>query len=101
MPKPFKYLLILFALFFFGAQPALADVYVNGYHRKDGTYVQPHYRSDPDGNRFNNFSTRGNVNPYTGKAGSVDPYGAGGGNSYSNPYAPSYQNPYNNNGWGQ
>lgn len=31
------------------------DVYVNGYYRADGTYVQPHYRSAPDGNRFNNY----------------------------------------------
>lgn len=25
-----------------------ADTYVNGYRRSDGTYVQPHHRSDPD-----------------------------------------------------
>jgi hypothetical protein len=36
--------------------------------------VQPHYRSSPDGSRLNNWSTRGNVNPYTGKPGTVDPY---------------------------
>ena len=51
-----------------------ADTYVNGYFRQDGTYVQPHYRSAPDGNVWNNYSTRGNVNPYTGKPGTVDPY---------------------------
>lgn len=51
-----------------------ADTFVRGYTRKDGTYVQPHYRSNPDGNRFNNFSTQGNTNPYTGRAGTVDPY---------------------------
>jgi hypothetical protein len=45
------------------------DVYVKGYFRKDGTYVPPHYRSDPDGNLQNNWSTYGNVNPYTGKVG--------------------------------
>jgi hypothetical protein len=55
-------------------QAAAADTYVRGYTRSDGTYVQPHYRSDPDGNRFNNFSTRGNVNPYTGERGTADPY---------------------------
>ncbi|HEU4583280.1 MAG TPA: hypothetical protein VFS67_33715 [Polyangiaceae bacterium] len=42
---------------------------VRGYVRKDGTYVAPHYRSAPDGNFWNNWSTRGNVNPYTGKPG--------------------------------
>lgn len=50
------------------------DVYVRGYYRTDGTYVQPHYRSSPDGNILNNWSTKGNVNPYTGKPGTIDPY---------------------------
>lgn len=31
------------------------DVYVHGYSRSDGTYVQPHYRSAPDGNPYNNY----------------------------------------------
>lgn len=44
-----------------------ADEYVRGYHRKDGTYVQPHYRSDSDGSPYNNYSYPGNVNPHTGK----------------------------------
>jgi len=45
------------------------SVTVKGYTRKDGTYVQPHNRSAPDGNFNNNWSTKGNVNPYTGKEG--------------------------------
>lgn len=45
------------------------QVRVKGYSRKDGTYVQPHVRSNPDGNPFNNWSTKGNVNPYTGELG--------------------------------
>ncbi|MGM0878844.1 MAG: hypothetical protein ACQEWV_30295 [Bacillota bacterium] len=48
---------------------AYADVRVKGHFRKDGTYVKPHYRSDPDGNYFNNWSTYGNINPYTGEEG--------------------------------
>jgi len=50
------------------------DVQVNPYLRQDGTYVQPHHRTVPDGNPFNNYSTRGNRNPYTGQMGTVDPY---------------------------
>ena len=46
-----------------------ADVYVHGYTRSNGTYVQPHYRSDPDGNFNNNWSTYPNVNPHTGAVG--------------------------------
>jgi len=44
-----------------------AAVRVKGYYRKDGTYVSSHYRSNPDGNPYNNWSYPGNVNPYTGK----------------------------------
>ncbi len=50
------------------------DVFVRGYPRANGTFVRPHMRSRPDGNVFNNWSTWGNVNPYTGKFGSVDPF---------------------------
>lgn len=48
---------------------------VKGYYKKNGTYVSPHYRSKPDGSKGNNYSTKGNVNPYTGKKGYVSPYG--------------------------
>jgi hypothetical protein len=54
--------------------PAVAQVQVKGYIRKDGTYVAPHYRSSPNSSVYDNYSTKGNVNPYTGKAGTVDPY---------------------------
>lgn len=46
-----------------------ADVAVSGYYRKNGTYVKPHMRSSPDSSFRNNWSTVGNVNPYTGKKG--------------------------------
>src|SRR5262245_45661991 len=50
-----------------------AQVRVRGYFRKDGTYVQPHMRSAPDGNPYNNWSFPGNINPYTGKVAPGDP----------------------------
>jgi hypothetical protein len=37
---------------------ALADKYVNGYYRKDGTYVQGHTKSSPDEHRYNNKGSR-------------------------------------------
>ena len=49
------------------------DVFVNGYTRKNGVYVQPHYRSSPNSNVYDNWSTKGNVNPYTGKMGAKNP----------------------------
>ncbi len=71
------------------ATPAIADTYVNGYTRKNGTYVAPHYRSNSDSNRYNNYSSQGMVNPYTGRSGTVSPYNPPSynyGNTYTNPY---------------
>lgn len=53
---------------------AQADTWVNGYMKRDGTYVQGYYRTSADHNIYNNYSTKGNVNPYTGHTGTVDPY---------------------------
>jgi hypothetical protein len=47
---------------------------VQGYERSNGTYVQPHYQSNPNGSTHDNYGTRGNVNPYTGQAGTRNPY---------------------------
>lgn len=58
---------------------------VDGYIRKDGTYVAPHQRSNPNSNKMDNYSSQGNVNPYTGQQGTVNPY--------QQPQ-PQYQNPY-------
>ena len=51
------------------SSPAAGEVSVSGYFRRDGTWVAPHKRTSPDGNFDNNWSTRGNVNPYTGVPG--------------------------------
>jgi hypothetical protein len=49
------------------------SVRVRGYVKRDGTYVQPHYRSAPDRSPYNNWSFPGNINPYTGKIATGDP----------------------------
>jgi hypothetical protein len=43
------------------------DVHVRGYYRKDGTYVQPHVRSAPDGVRWNNYGPSGGVDMMNGR----------------------------------
>jgi hypothetical protein len=48
---------------------AFADEYVNGYTRSNGTQVDGYYRSSPNNTQTDNFSTQGNVNPYTGESG--------------------------------
>tara|TARA_B100001029_G_scaffold178623_1_gene185840 strand:- start:531 stop:773 length:243 start_codon:yes stop_codon:yes gene_type:complete len=62
-------LLLSLIILVFTSVSILADTYVSGYYRSDGTYVKPHYRSSPDSYRNNNWSTSGNTNPYTGKQG--------------------------------
>lgn len=42
---------------------------VQGYTRSDGTYVARHMATNPDHDRSNNLSSRGNMNPYTGARG--------------------------------
>ena len=46
---------------------------VKGYTTKEGTKVAPHKQTNPDHNTKNNYTTKGNVNPGTGKVGTVDP----------------------------
>lgn len=47
---------------------------VNGYYRSNGTYVQPYYRSNSNSTKYDNYSTRGNYNPFTGKYGTRNPW---------------------------
>jgi hypothetical protein len=56
---------------------------VKGYFRRNGTYVAPHYRSSPNYTPYDDWSTRGNVNPYTGEVGRR--------NVYPSYYVPQYR----------
>jgi hypothetical protein len=42
---------------------------VKGYTTKKGTYVAPYHRTTADSKKSNNYSSKGNINPYTGKKG--------------------------------
>lgn len=48
-----------------------ADAYVRvrGYFRRDGSYVRPHYRTYPNKYKWDNWSSWGNYNPFTGRRG--------------------------------
>ncbi len=65
---------IFLLLSLLAAGQATADQSVNGYFRSNGAYVQPHQRTSPNSTLFDNYSSQGNYNPYTGKAGTVNPY---------------------------
>lgn len=45
---------------------------VNAYYKKDGTYVPAHYRTNPNYTAKDNYTTKPNVNPHTGKKGTFD-----------------------------
>jgi hypothetical protein len=69
-------------------RPAVGDHYVQGHFRSDGTYVDGHHRTDHDDSFWNNYSSLGNVNPYTGSTGTMVPsyrY-SGGGSTYVRGY---------------
>ena len=42
---------------------------VRGYTKRNGTIVAPYHATNRNGTKRDNFSTKGNVNPYTGKPG--------------------------------
>ena len=67
---------------------AACETYVSGYYRADGRYVSGHHRTCANSSVSDNWSTRGNVNPYTGQPGY---------RSYDVPtpsYTPSYRRSY-------
>lgn len=49
--------------------PSSTVTYQSGYYKSNGTYVEPHYKTTPNGTNLDNFSTRSNLNPYTGSTG--------------------------------
>ena len=48
---------------------SLSAKYVHGYTKSNGTHVNGYHRSGRNHTKSDNYSTKGNINPYTGKAG--------------------------------
>lgn len=70
MKKLFLSTFALSVIFTFSAN---AD-YTRGHFRSNGSYVSGYHRTSSDSLKFNNYSTKGNINPYTGKRGYKSPY---------------------------
>lgn len=64
-----KILIVFLIIFLSPVTFAKTSHSVKGHVKKDGTYVAPHRATNPDKTQKNNYSTKGNVNPYTGKKG--------------------------------
>ncbi len=65
----------LFLFVFLFAQTNPNHVWVNGYTKSNGTYVSGHWKTARNHTNVDNFSTKGNTNPYTGQRGWVTPDG--------------------------
>lgn len=68
-----KYIFLLFitatAIFLFATTEVQAYVRVRPYFRSNGTYVQPHFRTNPNSFKWDNWSFRGNINPFNVRRG--------------------------------
>ena len=72
-----KQLLLLIA-FFLSWQISICQtnprhVYVKPHTKSNGTQVPGHHRTAPNNTNKDNFTTKPNVNPYTGKPGYIKP----------------------------
>ena len=106
-----KSILMLVAILISVLSFGQGQVHVNGYTRSNGTYVQSHERTTPNSTRNDNWSTIGNVNPYTGIEGTkprdnsystpvLNTYSTDSHNSFSNfsnsSFSTPMQNPFSN-----
>jgi hypothetical protein len=63
-----KKMFLAISLMFLLCSSAFAG-YVSGYYRSNGTYVNGYQRSEPNYTVRDNYSYKGNYNPYTGSTG--------------------------------
>ena len=72
-----KTLLVFLGLVLSFSAFAQTSTFVPGYVKKNGTYVEPYWKTTPNSTKLDNYSTKPNENPFTGKEGKVilpDPY---------------------------
>jgi len=71
-----KRIILLTALAFLLVHLPAQSASVDGYYRKDGTYVAPYQRTNPDHSPYNNYNFPGNYNPNSGRTtpGNPDTY---------------------------
>jgi hypothetical protein len=67
-----NFLFILIAIGGYSQSTNPNHVYVKGYY-KGGKWVDGYYRTAPNSTNRDNFSTRGNINPYTLEPGYITP----------------------------
>jgi hypothetical protein len=65
--------LCLISCFFMISVSAKGSHNVKGYVKKNGTYVATHKQTNPNGTQRDNWTSKPNANPYTGKDGTKEP----------------------------
>src|SRR5689334_6919142 len=87
-----KALMLCVFVSLYGITHAQGYTYVNPTYRSNGSYVEGHYRTNPNNTRNDNWSTVGNTNPFTGQAGTKprDSYNS---SYYSNGSSSYYSTP--------
>lgn len=71
---PILFVMIFMSLPAYAKKTSLgSQTNVHGYAKKDGTYVAPHKRTTPNGTQRDNWTSKPNQNPYTGKDGTKEP----------------------------
>ncbi len=65
-----KTIILCIIVLFAATSTISAQNYTNGYTKKNGTYVMPHYKTSRNNTNLDNYSTTPNTNVYTGKRGS-------------------------------
>jgi len=75
MKKYFLALILFVGLLSFSTSVEAKTIRVKSYYKPStGTYVMPSYRTSPNKTKLDNYSAKGNYNPYSGKSGTVSPY---------------------------
>lgn len=76
MKKIFLMAVLFISFLSLSAITEARTVSVKGYYKPStGRYVAPSYRTSPNSYKFDNYSTKGNYNPYSGKTGTINYYG--------------------------
>ncbi len=53
----------------YGTGSNSSDHYVGGHYNSNGSYTQPHYRTNPNDTTHDNYGAGGNYNYHTGRYG--------------------------------
>src|ERR1017187_4909722 len=74
-PPPYRFWIVIALSILVGGNAwATSSHSVRPYFKKNGALVERHRQTNPNRSKQDNWSTKENGNPYTGKQGTVDPY---------------------------